>query len=60
MQKTSAKSVCMKNLTWDSIEEIVAKSKGSFRSRSHLIEHLINNKQSLEELLEEVRREWSG
>ena len=50
----------MKNLTWDSIEEIVAKSKGSFRSRSHLIEHLINNKQSLEELLEEVRREWSG
>jgi len=60
MAKTSVKSVSMRLTSWECVDEIMAKCKGSFRSRSHIIEHLLNNKQTLEELLGEVRGEWSG
>jgi len=55
--KSSSKSICLRDENWKAIEEIVKKSRGSFRSRSHVIEHLLSTDQSLAQLRDEVLKE---
>lgn len=55
--KSSSKNVCLRDENWKIIEEIVQKSRGSFRSRSHVIEHILNTDQSLVQLRDEVLKD---
>jgi len=55
--KSYSKTVCLRQDNWEIIEEIIQKSKGSFRSRSHVIEHILTTDQSLSQLRDEVNKE---
>lgn len=57
MADFESRTVSLRHGMWDKIDLLIEKGKGAFRNRSHLIEYLLQQNETVDSLVEEVRRD---